>query len=130
MNTGCPTGEGTPTDGFLAWRNAAAKMDDMDVGRVVQGGTVSDLAPEIVDAYNAPFPDKTYKSGAHQFPLLVPISPDMEAAAYTAQAHEKLKSWKQTLLRDVFRLRSGHQRRGRGHAQPYSICKERAEDYD
>lgn len=98
MNTGLPTGEDEPTEGFLAWRNAAAKMEDMDVGRVIQGATVTDLSDDVVAAYNAPFPDKTYKAGAHEFPLLVPISTDMEAAPYTKRAREGLKVWTKPAL--------------------------------
>lgn len=98
MNTGCPTGEETPTDGFLAWRSAAEKMEDMDVGRVIQGGTASELAPDVVEAYNAPYPDKSYKVGAHRFPLLVPISTDMEAATYTGPAKAALKEWTKPCL--------------------------------
>jgi haloalkane dehalogenase len=102
MNTGCPTGEETPTDGFLAWREGAKKMGEsdvgMDVGRVIQGATFSNLQPEIVEAYDAPFPDVTHKAGAHQFPLLVPISTDMEAAHYTGPAKAALKNWTKPAL--------------------------------
>lgn len=98
MNTGMPTGEETPTAGFMAWRNAASKMEDMDVGRVLQGATVSHLSDDVVAAYNAPYPDKSYKGGAHQFPLLVPISPDMEGAKYIKPAREKFKTWKKPVL--------------------------------
>ncbi len=98
MNTGLPTGEETPTAGFMAWRTAASKMEDMDVGRILQGATVSTLPDDDVAAYNAPYPDKTYKGGAHQFPLLVPISPDMEGAKYIKPAREKFKTWKKPTL--------------------------------
>jgi haloalkane dehalogenase len=98
MNTGLPTGEEQWTEGFMAWRDAAAKMEDMDVGRVIQGATVTNLTDEIVAAYDAPFPDKTYKGGAHQFPLLVPISPDMDGAKYTKPAKEKIKTWTKPAL--------------------------------
>ena len=94
MNTGLPTGDEPPTPGFMAWRNAAAKMQDMDVGRVIQGGCASKLAPEVVAAYNAPFPDVTYKGGAMQFPLLVPIAPDMEASATLRKARALVKEWR------------------------------------
>jgi len=98
MNTGLPTGDQAPTEGFKAWREAAAKMDDMDVGRVIQGGTVTELSDEVVAGYDAPFPDKTYKDGAHQFPLLVPIGPDMEAAPHMKRAREALRGWSKPAL--------------------------------
>lgn len=93
MNTGLPTGEETPTPGFLAWRNAAAKMTDMDVSRVIQSGCQTRLTPEIAAAYDAPFPSVEYKAGARKFPLLVPISPGDEAAPVIKRAKERLKRW-------------------------------------
>ncbi len=98
MNTGLPTGEEKPTAGFIAWRTAASKMEDMDVGRVLQGATVTNLPDDVVAAYNAPYPDKSYKGGAHQFPLLVPISPDMEGAKYIKPAKEIFKAWTKPAL--------------------------------
>lgn len=98
MNTGCPTGEETPSEGFLAWLEAAKQMVDMPVGMILQGATVSTLSDEVVAAYDAPFPDATYKAGAHVFPLLVPISTDMEAAAYTGPAKAALKEWTKPAL--------------------------------
>lgn len=98
MNTGCPTGEETPTEGFLKWRAAAEKMEDMPVGYILQGATVTDLSKEIIAAYDAPFPDASYKAGAHTFPLLVPISTDMEAAKYTGPAKAALKEWTKPTL--------------------------------
>ena len=32
----------------------------------------TELPPEIVAAYDAPFPDDRYKAGARAFPMLVP----------------------------------------------------------
>ncbi|MFP6583676.1 MAG: haloalkane dehalogenase [Candidatus Hydrogenedentota bacterium] len=98
MNTGCPSGEETPSKGFLQWLEAAEKMEDMPVGQILQGATVSNLQPDIVEAYDAPFPDKTYKVGAHKFPLLVPISTDMEAAQYTGPAKKALGEWTKPAL--------------------------------
>jgi len=36
--------------------------------------------PAAKSGYDAPFPDESYKAGARQFPLLVPISPDDPAS--------------------------------------------------
>jgi len=68
------------SEGFLKWRAASQRMKDMDAGRIVQGGTVKQLPEDVVAAYNAPFPDLSYKAGAYQFPMLVPTEPDAEAA--------------------------------------------------
>lgn len=98
MNTGLPTGEEKPTEGFMAWRNAAEKMTDMNVGRVIQSGCASKLPPEAIAAYDAPFPDASYKAGAHQFPLLVPISTDSEASPHMRRARERMRAWTKPAL--------------------------------
>lgn len=93
MNTFLPTGEEKPSAGFLAWRAFAERIDDMDIGRIIQGATVTEVPDDVLAAYDAPFPDRTYKTGAHQFPLLVPISPSDPGAAEMKQAREVLKKW-------------------------------------
>ncbi|MEX0677573.1 MAG: haloalkane dehalogenase [Pirellulales bacterium] len=93
MNTGLPVGGKSPSAGFSAWRAFAERSKDMDIGRVLQGATVSELPSEVLAAYNAPFPDVSYKDGALKFPLLVPISEDAEALPHMRKAAEAFKSW-------------------------------------
>jgi len=45
-------------------------------GAIVQFATTTDLPPEVVAAYDAPFPDESYKTGPRAMPLLVPTRPD------------------------------------------------------
>jgi haloalkane dehalogenase len=85
-----PTGDTPPGDAFLAWQNYSQTTPNFHVGGIVKGGCVSDLDDSIVAAYDAPFPDDTYKEGARQFPLLVPTSPDDPAAPANRAAWEKL----------------------------------------
>ena len=98
MNTFLPTGEEKPSDGFLAWRNFAEKQTDMPVGFIIQSATTTDLTPEVMAAYDAPFPDASYKAGAHMFPLLVPITPDHPTAAAQKEARERLAKWDKPAL--------------------------------
>src|SRR5262249_30237839 len=92
-NTFLPTG-GTPLgDAFLAWRKYSQETPDFHVGGILRGGCVTDLAPEIVAAYDAPFPNDRYKAGARQFPTLVPASPADPAAAPNRKAWEVLVRW-------------------------------------
>lgn len=98
MNTGLPISGKPGSEGFMAWRAFAEKSSDMDIGRVLQGATTSQLADEVLAAYNAPFPDVSYKGGALQFPLLVPISEDAEALPHMRKAAEALKSWNRPAL--------------------------------
>lgn len=98
MNTGLPTGERPPSEAFLAWREFARTAEDIDIGRVVQSATATALSEEVVAAYDAPFPDKRYKAGARQFPLLVPISPNDPASAPMRAAREALRHWRRPAL--------------------------------
>jgi len=79
-NTFLPTGDRDPGDAFLAWQQYSQETPNFHVGGIVKGGCVGDLTDEVVAAYDAPFPDDTYKAGARVFPTLVPTSPDDPAA--------------------------------------------------
>jgi haloalkane dehalogenase len=72
-NTGLPVGTGM-TEGFKAWLDFSQSAPVMPIGFIVNGGTGRNLEPHEVAAYDAPFPDESYKEGARQFPMLVPVS--------------------------------------------------------
>jgi haloalkane dehalogenase len=97
-NTFLPTGDRHPGDAFLAWQKFSQETETFPVGRIVNGGCTTDLPPEVVAAYDAPFPDETYKEGARQFPLLVPTAPDDPAAEPNRRAWEVLHRWKKPFL--------------------------------
>ena len=52
----------------------------------------------MLAAYNAPFPDDSYKEGARILPSLVPTSPDDPASAANRQAWKVLMAWHKPLL--------------------------------
>lgn len=97
-NTFLPTGDQAPGPAFLAWQNFSQKVKRFDIGRVIKNGCVSPLPPEVVAAYNAPFPDEKYKAGARAFPSLVPITPDDPASEANRAAWEVLKRWEKPFL--------------------------------
>ena len=51
------------------------------------------LTPEVIAAYDAPFPDDTYKAGARIFPSLVPSGLDDPARADQLAAWEVLSNF-------------------------------------
>ena len=73
-NTGLPTGEGTPSEAFLGWQRFSQESPQFPIGTIVNGGCATDLAADVIAAYDAPFPDDTFKAGARIFPTLVPTS--------------------------------------------------------
>jgi haloalkane dehalogenase len=92
-NTMLPTGDVPAGPAFLAWKEYSQTTPEFHVGRIVRGGCVTDLAPEIIAAYDAPFPDDRYKAGPRQFPMLVPVTADDPAAAANRKAWEVLSRW-------------------------------------
>jgi haloalkane dehalogenase len=97
-NTFLPTGDRHPGDAFMRWQNFSQTVEDFAVGFMVTTTCVSKPGPEIAAAYDAPYPDDTYKAGARQFPLLVPTSPDDPAAAANRAAWETLHAWTKPFL--------------------------------
>jgi haloalkane dehalogenase len=97
-NTGLPTGDFPISEAFLQWRKFSIEVPEFSVGNIINMGTLSDLPEEILGAYNAPFPDETYKEGARIFPSLVPISPDDPAAQANRQAWESLSRFEKPFL--------------------------------
>jgi haloalkane dehalogenase len=97
-NTGLPTGDQPMSEAFLTWQRFAASAKQFDVGRVVQNGTLTDLPPEVVTAYDAPFPDDSYTAGARAFPSLVPTSPEDPAAPANRAAWEVLARFEKPFL--------------------------------
>src|SRR6185369_17754191 len=74
MNTMFATGDRPLTQGFLDWRAWANANPDMPVGKLMS--RCPQLSSAETAAYDAPFPDVTYKGGVRRFPNLVPDNPD------------------------------------------------------
>ena len=96
LNTFLPTGEEKISDAFMQWRAFSQKVGTrMQVGRLVaQTITNYALPAEVIAAYDAPFPDDSYKAGAAVFPSLVPIAPDMPGAKEMKAARAALSRWR------------------------------------
>lgn len=84
MNTGIGIGV-SPGPGFDAWREYAKSQPDLAVGKLMQQ-TTPILTDAERDAYDAPFPDITYKAGVRAFPELVCTSPEMDGVEYGKRA--------------------------------------------
>jgi len=97
-NTGLPTGDERVSDAFFAWQAFSQSAEVLPVGKIVQTGCARGLAPEVVAAYDAPFPDESYKAGARQFPLLVPTRPDDPASEANRAAWRALERFDRPFL--------------------------------
>jgi len=97
-NTFLPTGDEPLGEAFDAWRRFSQEVPVFPTGRILQGATTTELPPEVVAAYDAPFPDESYKAGARQFPTLVPARPDDPAAEPNRRAWAVLERFEKPFL--------------------------------
>ena len=96
LNTGLFTGR--VSKGFMAWRDFAERTPDLPIGLILQGATTSDLAPEVVAAYEAPFPTPESKAGAQRFPLLVPLTAEDPGVPEMQATRDALSRWDKPAL--------------------------------
>lgn len=97
-NTGLPTGEHGMPDVWLMFRKAVETAPTLDIGRFVQAGCRTTLSDAVRAAYDAPFPDESYKVAARAMPGLVPVSTDDPASAANQAAWEVLRRWDKPFL--------------------------------
>jgi haloalkane dehalogenase len=97
-NTGLPTGDDRMSEAFDRWQRFSQTSPAFDIGRIVTSGCATQLPPEVVAAYEAPFPTDEYKAGARVFPSLVPTRPDDPAAEANRQAWKVLEIWERPFL--------------------------------
>ena len=84
MNTALATG-GEPTEGFKQWRAYSNSQPDLAVGKMLARGK-REMTPAEAAAYDAPFPDASYKAALRAFPNLVPDAQDAPGAAVGREA--------------------------------------------
>tara|TARA_Y100000022_G_scaffold104318_1_gene90075 strand:+ start:2448 stop:3335 length:888 start_codon:yes stop_codon:yes gene_type:complete len=85
-NSGLPVGSGA-SEGFKQWLNYSQTVEDFNAGKIVYQGSLKALDDFEIDAYNAPFPDDSFKVAARVFPTIVPITKEH------AEVEENIKAW-------------------------------------
>jgi len=97
-NTGLLTGDQEMPEVWHRFKEAVRTADTLDVGRAVQNGCVKPLTEQAWAAYDAPFPDETFKAGPRAMPGLVPITPDDPATEANRAAWVALSRWRKPFL--------------------------------
>jgi haloalkane dehalogenase len=97
-NTGLPDGTKRLPDAWWAFHDFVQKTPDLPIGFLVTSGCADGLAPELAAAYDAPFPDASYKAGARSFPGLIPQTLDDPATPDNQKAWEVLSQWDKPFL--------------------------------
>jgi len=96
-NTGLPVGEGA-SKGFDRWLQFSQNVPVLPIGEILNMGSKRELSAAEKAAYEAPFPDETYKAGARRFPALVPITPQHESVAENKDAWKVLEAFDKPFL--------------------------------
>jgi haloalkane dehalogenase len=84
MNTALSVGS-SPSEGFKQWREFNNTQPDLNIGKMFKRGK-ADMSEAECAAYNAPYPDATYKAAIRAFPNLVPDHPEAPGAAISREA--------------------------------------------
>jgi haloalkane dehalogenase len=97
-NTGLPTGDQPMPEVWLRFREAVRGAPVLDVARLVRAGCRTDPPATVLAAYDAPFPDETFKAGPRAMPGLVPTTPDDPASGPNRAAWHRLSTWDKPFL--------------------------------
>lgn len=98
MDSGLFTGHQTMGKAWQTFRDFIDTTPDLPIGMLVNAACVTDLPPEIVAAYEAPFPSSESKAGPRTLPALIPRSPDAPGAAEGRAAVEALMTDSRPIL--------------------------------
>jgi len=97
-NTGLPTGDQPMPDVWLRFREVVRTAPTLNVSRLVQSGCQTVLAPEVLAAYEAPFPAPAFAAAVRAMPNLVPATPDDPASEANRAAWRQLSTWDKPFL--------------------------------
>ena len=97
LNTGI--GVGTPSPEWLRFREFVRRVGtELIPGQLIRISCVGELADEVVEAYNAPFPTPESKAGVLAFPEHVPTEPEHPNAPTMLAVRDALRRWERPAL--------------------------------
>ena len=97
-NTGMPVGDTPVSEDLRKWPEIARTMTEFPVGRMISMGCTGGLTDAETAAYDAPFPDESYKAAAKSFPALIPITRDNPAVPDQVRAWTALERFTRPVL--------------------------------
>ena len=97
-NTGLPDGTRKLPDAWWKFHDFVQRTPDLPISFLVRAACVDGLTDEEAAAYDAPFPDASYKNGARAFPGLIPQTLDNPATPDNQRAWEVLSKWDKPFL--------------------------------
>lgn len=93
-----PTGHEPGAAWFVKWREKMLGLPVFPMGDMVNDGATRDLSAQEIAAYDAPFPNESYKTGPRRCPMILPIAPDDPASPANSAAWDKLSAWNKPVL--------------------------------
>jgi haloalkane dehalogenase len=93
MNTDCPTGEAEMAEAWHEFRDFVERVDELPIGMLIDNACARDLSDDVLDAYEAPFPEAELEAGAREWPDMVPRADGGDGGEITSAAREKLGEW-------------------------------------
>jgi len=97
-NTQLPMANQGGMEWFIKFREKILSAPQFPMGKMVNRGCMNKLTPEEIAAYDAPYPDESYKTGPRRFPMILPTAPGDPTVADNKAAWKKLASWKKPVL--------------------------------
>ncbi|HEU5490610.1 MAG TPA: haloalkane dehalogenase, partial [Gaiellaceae bacterium] len=98
LNTGIGAGR-APSEEWLRFREFVRRVGtDLVPGQLIRISAVTELADDVVEAYNAPFPTPESKAGVLAFPELVPTELEHPSAAKMQDVRAALERWEKPAL--------------------------------
>lgn len=83
---------------LLDWMHYAHRTLDFEASGSVRGTVVRGMPPEIVAAYDAPFPTEWHKAGMRQFPALIPVTRTDPGSAINLETWRVLERFERPFL--------------------------------
>ena len=88
-----------PERTFAFWQKFTWETEDLPIGMLIAGSADGrQLTPAEVAAYDAPFPDPSYKMGPRAMPSQVPTLPNDPSVAANTRAWEVFGKWEKPFL--------------------------------
>jgi haloalkane dehalogenase len=98
LNTGIGAGR-APSEEWLRFREFMRRVDrEIVPGQLIRISSVSELADDVVEGYNAPFPTPESKAGVVAFPELVPTELEHPNAMTMLEVRAALERWEKPTL--------------------------------
>lgn len=88
-----------PERTFAFWQKFTWETEDLPIGMLIAGSVDGrELTPDEIAAYDAPFPDPSYKMGPRAMPSQVPTLPGDPSGPANGRAWEAFAKWEKPFL--------------------------------